>query len=478
MSRIIPLYVLAIAFAALVCPSSSLPKSPIEHVVVLMLENRAFDHMVGYLKQSLNSEIDGLNGDESNPFHPGVPHSPYITVSDDAPYAELCPGHEVPDATEQIFGGPYNYKLDPPPMNGFLANSLKVNGNQGTQVMKCFNSTSVPAISTLAAEFAIFDRWYSSVPGPTEVNRAYVHSATSNGMGENDLSVLLEGLPQKTIFNSLSDAGIDWTVYMEEVSTTLFFAQMRKLEYLENFKDYNMFLSDAKDGKLPAYSFIEPRYFDILGYPANDQHPSHDVWEGDFLIKNVYETLRASPVWNSTLFIVTYDEHGGFYDHVPPPMDNVPNPDGIDSLLPPFNFTRLGIRVPTLMASPWINKGTVVHEPADGTNHYEHSSVIATLNLLYGLEPLTKRDAGAATFEGVVSERPSPRTDGPEVLPSVVKLTATKSADGPINDLQHGFLMACSYMNGGTDDSWKSIKTEFAAAAFCAKQRDILLGRN
>ena len=124
---------------------------------------------------------------------------------------------------------------------------------------------------------------------------------------------------------------------------------------------------------MASYTFLTPRTtIDISkwnkthshGLP-NDQHPPHSVWEGERLFKNVYDALRNGPLWNETLFIITYDEHGGFYDHVSPPQDGVPNPDGFLGIKNGFNFTRLGVRIPTLAISPWIEKGTLVHEPTD-----------------------------------------------------------------------------------------------------------------
>lgn len=111
---------------------------------------------------------------------------------------------------------------------------------------------------------------------------------------------------------------------------------------------------------------------------ANDQHPDHDVSAGDQLIKDVYEAVRSSPLWEKTALVITYDEHGGFYDHVPPPT-GVPNPDGLNSTDDPFDFTRLGVRVPTVVISPWVKQGTVVHAKPAGEGQYEHSSIISTV---------------------------------------------------------------------------------------------------
>lgn len=119
-----------------------------------------------------------------------------------------------------------------------------------------------------------------------------------------------------------------------------------------------MFKKHAKQGTLPNYAVIEQRYLDLKTKPATDDHPSHDVYQGQMFIKEVYETLRSSPQWNQTLLIITYDEHGGFFDHVPTPNNGIPSPDGVVGQEPfYFDFGRLGVRVPTIMVSPWIEKG-------------------------------------------------------------------------------------------------------------------------
>jgi len=187
------------------------------------------------------------------------------------------------------------------------------------------------------------------------------------------------------------------------------------------------FKKAVMDGNLPEYTFIDPRYFDwkahlIAGKPvyANDDHPPHDLRRGQLLIQDVYETLRAGPLWESTLLIITYDEHGGYYDHVPPPSVGIPNPDG--KVGDGMQFDRLGVRVPTVMISPWIQKGTVIHSPRPSskpfpTSEFEHSSVAATIKKLFGLPSfLTKRDAWAGTFEEVWSVLPAPRTDCPMTI--------------------------------------------------------------
>jgi phospholipase C len=203
-------------------------------------------------------------------------------------------------------------------------------------------------------------RWFASIPTSTQPNRLYVHSGTSAGLTSNIGKELAKGFPQRTIFENLEDAGISFGIYFQNIPTTLFYRNLRKLKYIGNFHEYDVsFKNDAKKGKLPGYVVVEQRYFDLKVLAANDDHPSHDVYNGQMFVKEVYETLRASPQWNETLLVITYDEHGGFFDHVPTPVRGVPNPDGIVGPEPfNFHFDRLGVRVPTIMVSPWIEKGT------------------------------------------------------------------------------------------------------------------------
>lgn len=173
-------------------------------------------------------------------------------------------------------------------------------------------------------------------------------------------SVLALGFPQRTIFENIDEAGLSFGIYYQNIPAVLFYRNLRKLKYATKFHSYDSdFKSHASSGKLPNYAVIEQRYMDCKLRPATDDHPSHDVYQGQIFIKEIYETLRSSPQWNETLLIITYDEHGGFYDHVPTPVKGVPSPDGIVGPTPfNFNFDRLGVRVPTIMVSPWIQKGT------------------------------------------------------------------------------------------------------------------------
>ncbi|KAJ4789934.1 Non-specific phospholipase C1 [Rhynchospora pubera] len=313
-------------------------------------------------------------------------------------------------------------------MNGFVQQANEIGGlGMVKAIMSAFDPSSVPVYAALADEFAVFDRWFASCPTSTQPNRLFVHSATAHGLSSNIRRYLVPGLPQKTIFDSIHEDGLSFGIYYQNIPAVLFYRSLRRLKYVNKFHSYkHAFKEHARSGTLPNYAVIEQHFFDTKGSPANDDHPSHDVSEGQKFIKEIYETLRASPQWNESALIITYDEHGGFYDHVPTPVEGVPSPDGIVGPAPfYFKFDRLGVRVPAILVSPWVQKGTVIHKP-DGptpTSEFEHSSIPATMKKLFNLtsDHLTKRDAWAGTFEKYFTIRNTPRTDCPEKLPEVKK---------------------------------------------------------
>lgn len=334
-------------------------QGPIKTVVVLIMENRSFDHILGWLK-STRPDIDGLSGTESNSVNISDPKSPKVFVSDDAIFVDSDPGHSFQAIHEQIFGSNVISPNSAPMMNGFVQQAMSMDPDMARTVMSGFKPEVIPIYTELANEFAVFDRWFASVPSSTQPNRFYVHSATSHGCQSNVKKDLIHGFPQKTIFDSVDENGLTFGIYYQNIPATLFFKSLRKLKHLTKFHSYGLkFKRHARLGKLPNYAVIEQRYFDVSLFPANDDHPSHDVAEGQRFVKEVYETLRSSPQWNEMAFLITYDEHGGFFDHVPTPVSHVPSPDGVIGPDPFFfRFDRLGVRVPTLLISPWIDKGT------------------------------------------------------------------------------------------------------------------------
>ncbi|WOK99101.1 non-specific phospholipase C2-like [Canna indica] len=436
--------------------SGSAPRAaasgPIKTVVVLVMENRSFDHMLGWMKR-LNPEINGVTGAEWNPVSALDPASEKVYFRDGAQYVDPDPGHSFQAIREQIFGS-NDTSAAPPPMSGFVQQARSMSAEMTESVMNGFPPEMVAVYRALVEEFAVFDRWFASVPSSTQPNRLYVHSGTSHGAVSNAAGELIKGYPQRTIFENLDDAGLSFGIYFQNVPATLFYRNLRKLKYLFKFISYDLAFKDrAKKGKLENYVVIEQRYMDSKEKPATDDHPSHDVYQGQMFIKEVYEALRASPQWNETLLVITYDEHGGFFDHVPTPVRGVPSPDGVVSPEPFFfNFDRLGVRVPTIMVSPWIEKGTVVHAPngPTPTSEYEHSSIPATVKKIFDLPSfLTKRDEWAGTFEGIVQTRTEPRTDCPAELPTPARIRTTEANEvAKLSEFQQELVQLASVLNG------------------------------
>ncbi|KAK9273937.1 hypothetical protein L1049_018749 [Liquidambar formosana] len=437
---------------------------PIKTVVVLVQENRSFDHMLGWMK-SLNPEINGVTpGSESNPISTSDSNSVRVYYGDRALHVDPDPGHSFEAIYEQVFGVSWSesssssssssnkIKLTPT-MEGFAQQAESTQKGLSETVMNGFKPEAVPVYKELVSEFAVCDRWFASIPAETQPNRLYVHSATSHGATTNDTNMLIEGYPQKTIFESLDEEGFSFGIYYVYPPATLFYRNLRKLKYLKNFHQFDLqFKTHCKEGKLPNYVVVEQRYFDLKILPGNDDHPSHDVSQGQKFIKEVYEALRASPQWNEMLFIITYDEHGGFYDHVSTPVTGVPSPDDIIGPEPfNFQFDRLGVRVPAIMISPWIERGTVLHGPSGPypSSEFEHSSIPATVKKIFNLkEFLTKRDAWAGTFESVVS-RKSPRTDCPVTLPEPIKLRETEAKEeAKLSEFQEELVQMAAVLNG------------------------------
>lgn len=401
----------------------------IEHIIVLMLENRSFDHMLGYLKSNDQQQrIEGVQDTFSNPINPDDASSEEIFVSNTAEYVfGPDPGHGLEHTNVQLFG---SQKAPQPPQaqnNGFIAQFTERSRGKveegrevekGKEIMKCFAPQRVPVLTQLAHEFVLCDHWFSSVPGPTWPNRFFVHAASSDGETEN-ISIrsgTFRPYRMPTIYDKLFKARKEWRVYFHDIPHVFALEKFRKKgKYRRRVKKIEHFFEAIRRDRLPNYCFIEPKYF---GDDASDQHPPHDVRLGENLIADLYEAIRRfEDVWLKSLFIIVYDEHGGFYDHVRPPYDgetqalSIPNPDGkLDDDIDPndFNFNRLGIRVPAIIVSPLVKKGKVDHTV------YEHASVLATVKKLFNTDFINKRDEAANSFEHLLMQ--SPRNDCPKKL--------------------------------------------------------------
>jgi len=399
-----------------------------DHLVVLMMENRSFDHMLGFLKAP-DYDIEGLDGTESNPS--AEAGQPDVTVTGDAHTVNDLnpdPGHEFLDVNVQIFGNKQGL-IDGPLMEGFVKNYAMVSdeASHGARIMKCFTPATLPVLTTLAKRYAICDHWFSSVPGPTIPNRLFVHGAHSGGSLVQDAIAAPAGL--KTIFEVMNDPNNPNTFRIYTSGASVLLANIYLLRRQGFFHPYSDFRHDCLHGDLPAYTFIEPRYDDDPGNGtyANSQHPDFAVDEGEGLIADVYQAIRDSPLWKSTLLLIAYDEHGGIYDHVPPPT-LVPDPKNPvqPSINPAFAFDRLGVRVPAVLISPFIKPGTIV------STRFDHCSIVATVRKLFcpNTAPFNWREAQAATFEGVLN-RATARTDT-VVLPEPVVAPPPAGSDARI----------------------------------------------
>jgi phospholipase C len=385
----------------------------LKHIVVLMMENRSFDHMLGALKQQ-DGRIDGLTGTESNPDSNGNP----ATVQ---PLAEFQgqldpdPDHHFPAVDLQIFGDDAKRTAN---MQGFVKSYFhqREDANHSKKILYYFTPDKLPVLTTLATEFAVFNGWFSSIPGPTICNRAFAHYGTSFGQVSMDIFYIKE--PFKSIYERMINAQhTSKLYYYDTASSTMEVVNLLQHEP-QLFGTYPQFLKDCENGTLPEYSFVEPNYSDHdtdSGEElANDQHPDHHVQAGELFIASVYNAIRQNPdLWKSTALLVVYDEHGGIYDHVTPPACT---PDGYVASANDtgtgreFRFDRLGVRVPAILISPWIPKGTVVSGRV-----FEHASIPATVTnfFLKNYEQRSVREKAADTFLDLLT-LPKMRTDAPE----------------------------------------------------------------
>jgi phospholipase C len=395
----------------------------LKHIVVLMMENRSFDHMLGGLR-AVDPRIHGLTGKETNPDTTTEP-APVRPKAKFQGQLDPDPDHHFPAVHKQLFfGSPGPPAV--PTMQGFVQSYWvqQHNVNHSRQIMYYFAPGDLPVLTTLAQKFAVFNGWFSSIPGPTICNRAFAHYGTSFGSVGMDPFVISK--PIRSMYDRMLDAKRSAKLYYyDQASST-----MEVVNLLSNqpevFGTYAQFLQDCQSGNLPDYCFIEPNYTDHPGEGggellATDQHPDHNVRAGEIFIASVYNAIHANPaLWTSTALLIVYDEHGGIYDHVPPPAcppdGFVASPDatGIGA---PFSFDRLGVRVPAILVSPWIPKGTVVTGPEDPAQGriFEHASIPATVTefFLGAYDKRSPREKQAATFLGPLSDKLRPESDCP-----------------------------------------------------------------
>jgi phospholipase C len=409
----------------------------VQSVVVLMLENRSFDHMLGFLYPGNVSPsgqpFDGLTGTESDLSSSGQPVTVF-RIEPSTPNAYYMPGADPGEGymatNDQLYGsnsGPASPGVASTGQ-GFVKNfgftltwetNMKWSIQAGTvagDIMGCFTPETLPVLSALAKGYAVCDQWFASAPTETLPNRAFACAATSQGHMDDKTHTF----SSPTIFGLLQAANLGWAVYgyNAEPLTKHTFTQITTAD-ASHFGKFTDFQAAAAAGTLPPFTFLEPSW----SSSGNNQHPPYDVALGEQLIHDVYEALRTGKGWPGTLLVITYDEHGGCYDHVPPPWGAVP-PDN-DTGEFSFGFDRFGVRVPTVLVSPLIAPGTVYRAPAGGTP-LDHTSTLKTVEQRWNLPALTARDAAAPGF-GDVLTLTTPRTD--DVLAGVT--VPVSPAPGP-----------------------------------------------
>lgn len=371
----------------------------LKHIVVLMMENRSFDHMLGSLPGI--GGIDDAAG-YTNPDTTGALVQPQA-LAEFQSQLQPDPDHHFPAVDLQIFGGnaaPGRVAN----MQGFVKSYFNQQADVGhsQKIMYYFKQTDLPVLTTLATEFAVFNRWFASIPGPTICNRAFAHYGTS--FGRVDMNLLYINEPFKSIYQRMISATPKHTAklyYYDTASSTMEITNLLQNQP-ELFGTYDQFLSDCASGNLPDYSFVEPNYndHDTDGGEeiASDQHPDHNVQAGEAFIAEVYNAIKGNDaLWASTALLVVYDEHGGIFDHVPPPActaDQFTASANDTGTGQPFAFDRLGVRVPAILVSPWIPKGTVV------TRVFDHASIPATVTKLFlgDYSPRSPRETSADVF--------------------------------------------------------------------------------
>lgn len=429
--------------------------SQVEHVVVLMLENRSFDHLLGHLDHGSLDPVTSALDNVQDVANPDGPRYPVHFLSSDGDVT-VDPGHSHEDVTRQLTCAELPLSYDQINMGGFAWNYAKRladkdgDPSRAGDIMGCHTADQVPVLSTLAREYAVCSRWFCSVPSETWPNRLFAHAAQSDGLLEN----VIRPYTHRTTFDVLRDAKVPWAIYAGDVPQTAAYFELVDA-FRDRFNPLSEFYEDVRDGSLPRYSFLEPRHFRRV----DSQHPTHSVMLGDQLLRSVYNALASNPdIWQSVLLIVTWDEHGGFYDRVRPER-TVPPSAGVQSK-EGFAFDILGVRVPALVISPFVAPLTV----SDQT--YDHASIVRTVFEAFGLdEQLTDRDAQAASVLDLLTQQDA-RT--PVVLPPNPSRTrgavTDEGATGPVrlDDLQLGLVDLAKQLDAHRAPNTRSMPRDIA----------------
>jgi phospholipase C len=435
----------------------------IKHLFVLMMENRSFDHLFGFMKEP-GYNIEGLEP-TALPSNEDSLENEISASSDARPTGDLAadPNHHFADVTEQLYGIPNPAPGQVPDMSGFVRNYETKSGSAalGANIMKCFAPDGLPVLTTLARQYAICDHWFSSIPGPTLPNRLYVHCGTSRGR--------LDMAPEfysgfYTVYEELAKQGISSCIYWSDWSGTLTFSGLMAHQNLfyDSYANFAAVCNGNPDD-VPTYCFIEPQYNPANNpaggtLPATDQHPDNDMRDGETLIQNVYNAIRQNDdLWHSSVLVIIYDEHGGIFDHVPPVP--LPSPDNISSIAPPFDFKLSGVRVPAVVISPYIGPGTIC------STVFDHTSVIATALKLFTpttwpSDNLFARAEAANTIDTILDLNMAPNDAWPTFAAPVYagivpQVQAAAAVVAPLSDLQREALTQARSLNASLPDDFQ-----------------------
>lgn len=409
--------------------------SPIKHIVVLMLENRSFDNILGLTFEPDAKRVNDYypKGDSRFPIPiNGFNIGGRNVLSASVPTPD--PGEFFQYMNQQIFGlkSPLPVNSQSPtefgplgPMGGFVQNYEVALADYDypkvllPTIMNLYSEEQLPVTTALGKAFAVLDTYHASAPCQTMPNRCFAEMGTALGFVNNDSydgnyneSHTHAPYFGSTIFNHIDDTdGVEWRVYFGDFPLTLTMAGSWIGLLEDKFHFFDQFKKDVDNNSLPAYSWIEPAY---QLFPT-DNHPPHDINLGEYLLQQVYNTLRSNKeVWESTLLVVTYDEHGGCYDHVLPPAAVA---DGDNPL---FSFDRYGVRVPTLLISPYIKAGTIGTPNAAAADApiYDHTSILSTVRHCFKLNapPLSNREAQAHDFSAFLTLAADTLNNGPELV--------------------------------------------------------------
>jgi len=382
-------------------PNPSL--SGIQHIVVVMMENRSFDHLLGWLPNA-----DGMQAGLTYADADGVTHMT-------APLAPDYMGCSHPDPDHSWDGGRVEY--DGGAMDGWLRAGMNDDFAIGYYV-----EADRPFFNALARNYTTCDRFFASIMAETYPNRFFQHAAQTDRLTNTlDISTL------PTIWDRLAEEDVSAKYYFSDVPFLLLWGA----RYVPIMHDYSEFLADAAAGTLPSVSFVDPRFINDETGTSGSDHPHADVRVGDAFLADTFAAVANSPNWPSTVFIVTYDEWGGFFDHVAPPRATAPNdvdPDLVDGK------ALLGMRVPVVIASPFTRGDP--NDPRVVSEVFDHTSVLKFIEWRWHLRPLTLRDASSdvgnlaraldfTTRDAAVPDLPDP--DPPLIIPCLPGL--------PTNDL-------------------------------------------